>query len=548
MADLSSSVSSQEGTLQRSTRTRSGDFNFFRKSRKSLSAPIDHNEKQLVTRKSEMLPTAAVLEKRRWFQDMADHTAFRIGDRSYVPLLLSDPVSTVQFQGVEVHDDNNNDDAEEVVVTKNRSVPKVEIERIENDPINNHSATIILTSENVKKDSTNINSSTTQTVVPTLILKPSPRSPRERTSSISIHVHGNVEEKTKKESVTVYSSVVVLNTSRGYNIWELMRETESPSNIIFTQDPPSSTFDIKAATLEKILARLFVPPDDTPGYLDFLETFFYTFRSFISPESLLSKLVQTYETGEPLDKDRVCLVLTHWLTKFYSDFQKKNQLPTNLKTFVRRIGDDKLDIADYPNLKSFLAAFEEKVSKGSYKSLFGRGKMEEVLTPKLPKNMDTATFMDIDAEEIARHVALTDHMVYSEIEPYELQNQAWSRPQLKDRSPNVLELISKFNEFSNITASCIVSTPRLKERIKVIKKFLKIAMFLRKMKDFNSLMAIISALNNSSVGRLKHSFAGLPKKYQKILDDLRNEMSNQNSYKNLRDILDSSSAPCVPFP
>ena len=73
-----------------------------------------------------------------------------------------------------------------------------------------------------------------------------------------------------------------------------------------------------------------------------------------------------------------------------------------------------------------------------------------------------------------------------------------------------------FFRFSSATATMICCTSKLKRRVALVKYFLDVATELKKLNNFNSLMAIISGLNNSAVYRLKHTFNSLPKKYQAV--------------------------------
>jgi glycine hydroxymethyltransferase/Rap guanine nucleotide exchange factor 1 len=70
----------------------------------------------------------------------------------------------------------------------------------------------------------------------------------------------------------------------------------------------------------------------------------------------------------------------------------------------------------------------------------------------------------------------------------ELLNQAWNKPKLKYRSPNVLRLIGRSTAISMWVASCILWQPTLKERTRVLTKLINIADVRSSSKDSSQLL------------------------------------------------------------
>jgi len=60
-------------------------------------------------------------------------------------------------------------------------------------------------------------------------------------------------------------------------------------------------------------------------------------------------------------------------------------------------------------------------------------------------------------------------------------------------------------------ATCILLQPRVKERARVIIKFMAVAKCLRELNNFNTLMSIVSGLNIHVILRLKATWAILKK-------------------------------------
>jgi uncharacterized membrane protein len=62
----------------------------------------------------------------------------------------------------------------------------------------------------------------------------------------------------------------------------------------------------------------------------------------------------------------------------------------------------------------------------------------------------------------------------------ELVNQRWSKPKLKNRAPNVVALINRFNAVAGFVASVIVLQERLNMRARVMAKLIAVAVLLER--------------------------------------------------------------------
>jgi len=75
---------------------------------------------------------------------------------------------------------------------------------------------------------------------------------------------------------------------------------------------------------------------------------------------------------------------------------------------------------------------------------------------------------------IAQHLTHIEFSIYKLIQPYELLNGAWMKAKLKHRATHVLSLISRFNSVTLWVASVILWQEKLKDRQKILLKFIKI--------------------------------------------------------------------------
>jgi hypothetical protein len=67
------------------------------------------------------------------------------------------------------------------------------------------------------------------------------------------------------------------------------------------------------------------------------------------------------------------------------------------------------------------------------------------------------------------------------------------------------------------------------------------------LQNFNTLMAILAALNSSTIARLRKTWDGLSSKYKAILEVLRKATECTRNYAEYRAAIRAAVAPCLPF-
>eukprot|EP01098_Paradermamoeba_levis_P016727 TRINITY_DN9231_c0_g1_i1.p1 TRINITY_DN9231_c0_g1~~TRINITY_DN9231_c0_g1_i1.p1 ORF type:complete len:652 (-),score=199.83 TRINITY_DN9231_c0_g1_i1:128-2083(-) len=332
------------------------------------------------------------------------------------------------------------------------------------------------------------------------------------------------------------------------NIWE---EPEV-NNIAYDNNK-----DIKAASLNKLVERL---TSEKNLDLNYVKTFLMTYQSFTTPEKLLSKLIQRYHVPQqegiseqewkntivmPIQL-RVCNVIKKWVEEYFTDFENNDKLIQMFQNFT----EVTLRLDGNSNLSKSLSNALQRKLKGE-----SADKKETVFSadppePKVPVRTifsSNLTLFDVDEEEIARQLTLVEFEIYSSIKASELLNQSWNKPKLKHRSPNVLQMIARFNDLSNWVTATILKEERLKSRARMWAKLIKIAEHCHNLNNFNSLMAIIAGINNSAVHRMKFTKEELPSRVNKTFTELEKVMNNDQAYKVYRDHLSRVDPPCIPY-
>eukprot|EP00300_Choanocystis_sp_HF-7_P009228 c16327_g1_i2.p1 GENE.c16327_g1_i2~~c16327_g1_i2.p1 ORF type:complete len:314 (+),score=47.62 c16327_g1_i2:463-1404(+) len=169
--------------------------------------------------------------------------------------------------------------------------------------------------------------------------------------------------------------------------------------------------------------------------------------------------------------------------------------------------------------------------------------------PKVPKSIcsPVLSWLDIDEEELARQLCLLDFVDYSAIRPVELLGLAWSKPHKRHRSPNVLRAILRFNIVSMWAGQQIMNESKLRERARAMTKIMRLAKCLANLNNFSSTLALISAINEASLSRLRVTREEVPGAVMQQFKALEVTLSADRSHRAYREHLKSTNPPCVPY-
>ena len=327
------------------------------------------------------------------------------------------------------------------------------------------------------------------------------------------------------------------------NIWdESLISNGSNKTVIYS----TTGCGLRAGTLNQLVMKL---TDEKKSDPEFLRSFIYTFQSFTTPDILLQKLIERYTVPRDSQSEisdeqwkqtvvlpiqyRVCNVIRTWLQTRFQDFDYKlmKKLNNFIDTRLRKDGHSKQADTLYSYIKREIAKQHTKI----------------LITPIddviIPEYKDIDLFTPTPAIKIAEHITAIDEKLYCSITSIELSEHLSS----KNRCPNVIRMIDRFNTVSSWVAYLIVSSEQLNDRIATYIKLVEIAGYLRELNNFNGLLAVIGGLNNSAVYRLKHTHDGVPQQIKDKLKILKDVMSSAQSYKAYRNALHNAQQPLIPY-
>ncbi|XP_054440176.1 rap guanine nucleotide exchange factor 1 isoform X7 [Pteronotus mesoamericanus] len=294
--------------------------------------------------------------------------------------------------------------------------------------------------------------------------------------------------------------------------------------------------DVRGGSADILLVH--ATETDRKDLVLYCEAFLTTYRTFITPEELIKKLQYRYEKFSP-----------------FADTFKKRVSKNTFFVLVRVV--DELCLVELTEeiLKLLMELVFRLVCNGelSLARVLRKNILDKVDQKKLLRcaNSDQplaargvaarpGTLHDFHSHEIAEQLTLLDAELFYKIEIPEVL--LWAKEQNEEKSPNLTQFTEHFNNMSYWVRSIIMLQEKAQDRERLLLKFIKIMKHLRKLNNFNSYLAILSALDSAPIRRLewqKQTSEGLAE-YCTLID-------SSSSFRAYRAALAEVEPPCIPY-
>lgn len=324
-------------------------------------------------------------------------------------------------------------------------------------------------------------------------------------------------------------------------------------------------------------------PHDMMPDPSLFSSFFLTFRLFVDPRELAQVLVSRFaftlrqqdstcpaEHCMPI-RLRVYNVFKSWLESYWRPehdhlalsviqefaggilLQELPQAAKRLSVLVRDLADDssmpltsllgKTTIAGTPNLLSDTPPPPPLINKGQIAAL----RASTSGGPSETNAQNSCSILDFDELEIARQFTIMESKMFCAIGPIELVGQEFSKKQGSSLALNVKAMSAASTDLASWVADSILWETEQRRRTSVLKHWIKIGERCAQLRNYNTLMAIMCALNSSTIARLKRTWDGLNRVQKSALEQLRLITDHQRNYAVYRSNIRQASTPCLPF-
>ncbi|XP_059900067.1 ral guanine nucleotide dissociation stimulator-like 1 [Gadus macrocephalus] len=323
---------------------------------------------------------------------------------------------------------------------------------------------------------------------------------------------------------------------------------------------------LTAATLERLVDHLLDPRGAEPG---FSRVFLSTYRTFTAPETLIEALFHRENASSDLDNtdcsnSPLLSLVQVWLDEYSEDLRDPPQGHAALHLLLDHLGVSGAVSGHarcQPNFCS-LAGQAEALLRGFQRDEASGGSVQpqaerdgessaEEGSEGEGSHGDQADIMDFSAPSVAEQLTRMDSELFVRVVPYQCLGCVWSQRDKKDNmSPTIRATIAQFNTVTNRVIGSLLcvsggpqgpgtrgAPPAALLRARVVEKWIKVAQECRRLKNFSSLRAILSALQSNAVYRLRKTWSLVNRENMTVFENLCETFPDENYVLANREIL-----------
>uniref|UniRef100_A0A3B5MMF1 Ral guanine nucleotide dissociation stimulator-like 3a n=1 Tax=Xiphophorus couchianus TaxID=32473 RepID=A0A3B5MMF1_9TELE len=345
--------------------------------------------------------------------------------------------------------------------------------------------------------------------------------------------------------------------------------SETSSCCGFVQYRTCKVRRLKAATLDLLINHLL--DSSSSQDLDYSRIFLSTYRTYTSTTALIELFPPCALLSLSLSLSSLLLTFIQtWLDEYSEDFRDPPLHPALclLLDHLRISSAVHGGMRSQPNFCSLAGQAEELLRKFQkdegdplfYNFSFGHDDTEEYASEDsgCETSLDQGSIMDFSASSIAEQLTQMDSALFVKVVPYQCLGCVWSQRDKKENmSPTIRATITQFNALTNRVIVSLLSQsaePANAQRARIIEKWIKVAQECRRLKNFSSLKAILSALHSNAVYRLRKTWAAVSRDSMATFDNLWETFPDENCVLTNRELLvevrkthHSTSSAVVPY-
>ncbi|GAB1597568.1 rap guanine nucleotide exchange factor 1 isoform X2 [Argonauta hians] len=373
-----------------------------------------------------------------------------------------------------------------------------------------------------------------------------------------------VSEQTKKNDKSVSPKSEILKDADSDFIELKPLDDVDVSDQLIRKRPAEVGPEIRGGSVDALLVHATVASKSDFMYQ---EAFLTTYRTFITPKDLVEKLLYRFHKFQHVSDTskkrlarnafslliRVLDELSVWcrlrekcastMKKNPAGFQNNSSCSSTSSEIDDEISQKMMDLV-FELLCQGELTLAKLLRRKIVEKLEARKHMEiTAKTNNIPSHSLTLQLPDLlhfKSQDIAEQMTLLDAGLFQKIEIPEVL--LWAKEQSEELSPNLTLFTEHFNKMSYWCRTKILIQEEPKDREKYLMKFIKIMRHLRKMSNFNSYLAILSALDSAPIRRLEWQ-----KQNMEALKEFCQLIDSSASFRAYRQALSETEPPCIPY-
>uniref|UniRef100_A0A665T5W7 RAS guanyl releasing protein 2 n=1 Tax=Echeneis naucrates TaxID=173247 RepID=A0A665T5W7_ECHNA len=237
---------------------------------------------------------------------------------------------------------------------------------------------------------------------------------------------------------------------------------------------------------------------------------------YIPSTDMAKKLVLKYPSNFVL----ICHLLKYWISEFPAEFNLNPELADQIKDYKDLLcteGNERqsqlIDLKSVPSYK-----WKRQVTQR---------------VPSVSKKRKMSLLFDhLDSCELAEHLTYLEYksfckILFQDYHSFVMHGCTVDNPILE-------RFITLFNSVSQWIQLMVLSKPTAQQRADVISHFIRVAQKLLQLQNFNTLMAVVGGLSNSSISRLKDTQTHISAETNKVFNNLIELVTSCGNYSHYR--------------
>ncbi|XP_068106664.1 RAS guanyl-releasing protein 4 isoform X2 [Hyperolius riggenbachi] len=246
------------------------------------------------------------------------------------------------------------------------------------------------------------------------------------------------------------------------------------------------------------------------------------------------KLLQLYrEATQSNRRTQICHFLRFWINHYPEDFRLDSQLEELMSDFWEVV-KDRRRASDHRQSLETSYTFDQEDAR-----MFSE-------SPSFNKKRKVSLLLDhLEPSELAQHLSYLEFKCFCRISHLDYRNYTRQRP-LRE-IPRLERSVSLCNSISQWVQLTILNRPTPQQRAEVFTKFIQVTQKLRKLQNFNTLMAMIGGLCHSAISRLKETHSYLSQDVLKTLSEMTELLSSSSNYSTYRRVYNECGGFKIPI-